>query len=137
MVSCGPCLFASRLLGTVCTSCVASTGAVGFVVSEQLGRRMGMKRDRGKVAPTEFPLLCLSLRCHPAISEVPNRHFYNGALLDGCCPVDRPPLLPGLPPVTCVDVVGQEQRSSDSSSVCNHQEARRPPAYHSPCHSHP
>ena len=68
-------------------------------------------------------LLRRQYRCHPLISAVPNAHFYDGALLDGCSAEARPSLLPGLPPVVFVDVRGQEERSS-MRSTSNPQEAQ-------------
>jgi len=68
-------------------------------------------------------LLRKQYRCHPQISQVPNQHFYSGRLLDGCSVSDRPPLLPGLAPVTCVDVRGIEQQDNRRSTF-NIEEAR-------------
>ena len=67
-------------------------------------------------------LLRRQYRCHPSISAVPNTFYYDGRLLDGCTPEQRPSLLPGLPPVVFVDVRGQEQRNM--RSTCNPQEAQ-------------
>lgn len=62
-------------------------------------------------------------RCHPAISEGPNRSFYGGRLLDGVSEEDRPPLLPGLPTLLCLDVRGSEAFDPTSHSTANHAEA--------------
>lgn len=67
-------------------------------------------------------LLRRQYRCHPSISAVPNTFYYDGRLLDGCTPEERPSLLPGLPPVVFVDIRGQEQRNMRSTS--NPQEAQ-------------
>jgi len=62
-------------------------------------------------------------RCHPAIARIPNQQFYGGQLLDGCTAEQRPAVVPHLPPICLVDVLGNEQRSRDSASVSNYEEA--------------
>lgn len=60
------------------------------------------------------------------IAEVANACFYESALRHGCTPAQRPPLLPGLPPLLWLDVMGQEQGApghSGGGSLCNPQEA--------------
>ena len=47
-------------------------------------------------------------RCHPSIAAISNHSFSGGRLLDGCTAADRAPLLPGLPPVLCVDPRGSQ-----------------------------
>lgn len=49
-------------------------------------------------------LLRRQYRCHPALSEIPNRLFYGGRLLDGCSAGQRQALLPGLPPLCFINV---------------------------------
>ena len=66
-------------------------------------------------------MLC---RCHPSIAAVSNHSFYGGRLLDGCTAADRGPLLPGLPPLLCLDVRGSQQYASGSGSASNQAEAR-------------
>lgn len=63
--------------------------------------------------------------CHPAIAEVANVCFYSSRLLHGCVPEQRPPLLPGLPPLLWLDVMGQEEGGGGrgGGSLCNPQEA--------------
>jgi hypothetical protein len=68
-------------------------------------------------------LLRQQYRCHPDIAAVPNHQFYNGQLLDGVGAAARPPILPGLPTVLCMDVRGQEQYSGVGRSVSNSREA--------------
>ncbi len=63
-------------------------------------------------------------RCHPSIAAVSNHSFYGGRLLDGCTAADRGPLLPGLPPLLCLDVRGSQQYASGSGSASNQAEAR-------------
>ena len=63
-------------------------------------------------------------RCHPSIAAISNHSFYSGRLLDGCTAADREPLLPGLPPVLCLDVRGSQQFAGSSGSASNHAEAQ-------------
>eukprot|EP00887_Chlorella_sp_A99_P002672 scaffold6.g2672.t1 len=53
-------------------------------------------------------LLRRQYRCAPAISAVPNAHFYDGRLLDGVSAEQRASLLPGLPSLLFLHVAGQE-----------------------------
>ena len=62
-------------------------------------------------------------RCHPSIAAISNHSFYGGRLLDGCTAADRAPLLPGLPPVLCLDVRGSQQFAGGSGSASNQAEA--------------
>ena len=57
-----------------------------------------------------------TFRCHPAISTIPNQHFYQGRLLDGCLAGQRAALVPGLAPLSFQDVRGHEARSGHSLS---------------------
>lgn len=63
-------------------------------------------------------------RCHPAISSVPNKLFYNNQLIDGCTALQRPALLPGLVPVCFLEVRGSQHYSKGSSSACNKAEGQ-------------
>ena len=49
-------------------------------------------------------LLRSQYRCHPSISAVANRFFYQNRLVDGVSAEQRPPLVPWLPPLALVDV---------------------------------
>lgn len=64
-------------------------------------------------------------RCHPVIANIANVSFYGNRLRHGCTAEQRAPLLPGLPPLMWLDVLGQEQGSSGrvAGSLCNPQEA--------------
>jgi hypothetical protein len=56
-------------------------------------------------------------RCHPAISAVSNTLFYGLRLVDGIDAAQRPPLVPGLPPLCFVDVPdGRAHRAGGGSS---------------------
>lgn len=72
----------------------------------------------------QSPAVCWRCRCHPAIAAVSNHSFYGGRLLDGCTLTQRGPLLPGLPPLLCLDVRGSQQYASGSGSASNQAEAR-------------
>lgn len=68
-------------------------------------------------------LLRTQYRCHPDISDVCNRHFYDNSLEDGLGPEQRPSLVPGMShAVAVVDVQGQEQYKA--RSIYNDAEAR-------------
>jgi len=69
-------------------------------------------------------LLGTQYRCHPAISAVANSLFYGGRLSDGVTPSHRPPLVPGLPPLACLDVSGGATQYDGSRSAYNPVEAR-------------
>jgi hypothetical protein len=69
-------------------------------------------------------LLGIQYRCHPAISGLANRLFYGGRLADGVSGADRPALLPGLPPLTCLDVAGGITQYDAYRSAFNAVEAR-------------
>lgn len=60
-------------------------------------------------------LLRVQYRCAPNISDIPNRFFYQGRLLDGCSSKDRYSLVPGLGNVSCIDVKGREDYSAGKS----------------------
>ena len=53
-------------------------------------------------------------RCHPMLSAVPNRLFYQGKLLDGCSEKQRKPLVLGVPPLTCIHASGNCTSNTDS-----------------------
>ncbi|XP_058859011.1 protein ZGRF1-like isoform X3 [Acipenser ruthenus] len=60
-------------------------------------------------------LLRTQYRCHPAISAIANKLFYDGALIDGITDSDRSPLLDWLPTVCFYSVKGTEQIQNDGS----------------------
>lgn len=67
-------------------------------------------------------MLKTQYRLHPTLSALPNKLFYNGAIIDGVTAVQ--PVLPGLPILTFVDVPeGHDQTSGMSKSMENAQEA--------------
>ena len=49
------------------------------------------------------PLVC---RCHPTLSGIPNRLFYEGRLKDGCSAQNRAGLVRGIPELVCLHVPG-------------------------------
>ena len=55
----------------------------------------------------ESIMLRTQYRCHPSISAISNRLFYDQRLLNGVTSEDRKPLIPGLPTLLFVDVGGQ------------------------------
>ena len=68
-------------------------------------------------------LLKTQYRCHPDISDVCNRHFYDNRLEDGVCAEQRRSLIPSIShAVVVVDVQGQEQYKA--RSMYNDAEAR-------------
>jgi superfamily I DNA and/or RNA helicase len=86
-------------------------------------------------------LVLCTLQCHPAISGIANRLFYEGKLLDGVTPEQRSPLLPTLPTLYfCNSLRGTvySSFSSTQTTVCvtrnsrGLQEERAGKSYHNP-----
>lgn len=50
------------------------------------------------------------IQCHPKISAISNKLFYDRRLLNGVTAEDRKPLIEGLPTVTFVDVGGMVKK---------------------------
>ena len=73
----------------------------------------------------EPALLDTQYRCHPAIAGPANRFFYGGRLQDGVSATDRPPLVPGLPPLCFANVPRATQTTLKGfgKSVANRAEA--------------
>ena len=65
-------------------------------------------------------LLDTQYRCHPFLSGLANKLFYDGRLRDGCLASDRPCMLAGLPPLLFVDCHGKEERKF--ASIWNQKE---------------
>lgn len=57
-----------------------------------------------------------SLRCHPALSALSNKHFYNSRLIDGVSAGQRSALVAGLGPLVFCDCQGGRSQSADSGS---------------------
>ncbi|EIE86296.1 hypothetical protein RO3G_11007 [Rhizopus delemar RA 99-880] len=62
------------------------------------------------------------IECHPKISAISNKLFYDRRLLNGITAEDRKPLIEGLPTVIFVDVGGTEQKSLRTNSFWNDTE---------------
>ncbi|XP_047124411.1 5'-3' DNA helicase ZGRF1 isoform X2 [Hydra vulgaris] len=62
-------------------------------------------------------------RCHPSISSICNKMFYDNMLLDGVTANDRQKLVNWLPTLSFIDVNGQEQCDFENSysNVCEAQ----------------
>ena len=58
-------------------------------------------------------------RCHPEIAEICSQLFYEGHLLHGVSPEDRPSLIPNLPPVSVVHNPGEDTKVGDSCINCS------------------
>ncbi|KAG1576061.1 hypothetical protein G6F50_000527 [Rhizopus delemar] len=67
-------------------------------------------------------MLRTQYRCHPKISAISNKLFYDRRLLNGITAEDRKPLIEGLPTVIFVDVGGTEQKSLRTNSFWNDTE---------------
>ncbi|KAI8331208.1 P-loop containing nucleoside triphosphate hydrolase protein [Chlamydoabsidia padenii] len=61
------------------------------------------------------PLFSRLVECHPRISGISSKLFYDRQLLNGSNVEARPPLINGLPPLLFVNVLGNEQRSIGNS----------------------
>ncbi|CAM9744014.1 unnamed protein product [Discosporangium mesarthrocarpum] len=70
-------------------------------------------------------LLGRQYRCHPTMSRLASRLFYQGRLSDGIKPIDRPPIIPKLAPLTLLDIAGRGAESiAAGGSVFNSFEAK-------------
>lgn len=70
--------------------------------------------QEGWLAPV---VLRTQYRCHPQISEISNKLFYDNVLVDHTTPETRPPLLDTLPPVLFVQSDGIESPIKGGSFV--------------------
>ncbi|GBG34625.1 Regulator of nonsense transcripts 1-like [Hondaea fermentalgiana] len=74
--------------------------------------------DRLRRLGREPVRLSVQYRCHPRISEISSKLFYDGKVRSGICAADRPALLAGLPAVGFYDVGAvNEKRTTDGSFV--------------------
>ncbi|KAI9306942.1 AAA domain-containing protein [Cunninghamella echinulata] len=55
------------------------------------------------------------IECHPSISSISNKLFYENKLLNGHVVENRRPLVTGLSPLIFVDVIGNDQKSIGNS----------------------
>ncbi|CBN75854.1 prematurely terminated mRNA decay factor-like [Ectocarpus siliculosus] len=70
-------------------------------------------------------LLGRQYRCHPQMSALASRLFYQGRLTDGVAARDRGPLVSGLAPLTLLDAAGRGAESTaPGGSIKNAFEAR-------------
>ena len=102
---------------------ILSEAARGAAGSHDLGRPLFQRLVDAGYKPS---LLDTQYRCHPAIAGPANRTFYGGKLRDGVCPEDRPPLLPGLPPLAYINVATATQTvlKGFGKSIANRAEAQ-------------
>ncbi|CAO3697118.1 unnamed protein product [Rhizopus stolonifer] len=70
----------------------------------------------------ESIMLRTQYRCHPKISAISNKLFYERRLVNGVTAEDRKPLVEGLPTVIFLDVGGTEQKSPRTNSFWNDTE---------------
>eukprot|EP00002_Diphylleia_rotans_P031157 TRINITY_DN645_c0_g1_i9.p1 TRINITY_DN645_c0_g1~~TRINITY_DN645_c0_g1_i9.p1 ORF type:complete len:680 (-),score=132.45 TRINITY_DN645_c0_g1_i9:2286-4325(-) len=70
----------------------------------------------------EAILLKTQYRCHPAISNIANKLFYEGKLSNGLTAAQRPPLF-DLPPVCFVDITSGTEATGSQNSYYNEAEA--------------
>ncbi|EGG21926.1 prematurely terminated mRNA decay factor-like protein [Cavenderia fasciculata] len=69
-------------------------------------------------------ILKTQYRCHPRISALSNKLFYDNALNDGILPASRPPLISNLSPITLIESdIGSEQHDSFTGGFYNDGEA--------------
>jgi superfamily I DNA and/or RNA helicase len=90
----------------------ASASASGSVptkndITRTLFSRLQVLRWRPTMLRTQY-------RCHPAISGICSRAFYNSCLIDGVSAEQRPSLVRGLPPVSFVNCAAREERERES-----------------------
>ncbi|XP_068706006.1 5'-3' DNA helicase ZGRF1-like isoform X2 [Montipora foliosa] len=72
----------------------------------------------------EATLLRTQYRCHPAISAVSNRLFYDNKLLDGVTAEDRSPVLDLIPTLCFYNVAKGKEECGSDGSYYNEAEAR-------------
>lgn len=72
--------------------------------------------DRLLSLGTPSTLLRTQYRCHPIIGDICSRLFYEGQLIHGVDEQMRPPIFPGLPLVSLLEVQGTESKYMDSYS---------------------
>ena len=87
---------------------------------EGLSRTLFSRLARCGVEPI---MLRTQYRCHPAISAIASKLFYDGKLLDGVTPDDRAPLVPGLPPVVLCHTDRGKEAPDNFGSFFNDLEA--------------
>ena len=58
--------------------------------------------------------LTTQYRCHPTIAQVCNHLFYENTLSHGVSGLDRPSLIPHLPPIVAIECRGTEERRGES-----------------------
>lgn len=63
-----------------------------------------------------MPGLCTCCRCHPTLSLLSNKHFYNSRLVDGVSAAQRAPLVPSLPPLVLCDCQGGSSQAAGGGS---------------------
>eukprot|EP01132_Coremiostelium_polycephalum_P007602 gene7602-9347_t len=68
-------------------------------------------------------ILRTQYRCHPTISGLSNKLFYNGVLFDGISDMERPSLIPNLPPVVCCDAENGSEILDNGGSYYNEMES--------------
>ncbi|XP_028404167.1 protein ZGRF1-like [Dendronephthya gigantea] len=69
-------------------------------------------------------LLRTQYRCHPLISSISNRLFYNDQLLDGVNAEERKPLVDFIPTLCFYDVANGKEECSQDGSYFNTSEAK-------------
>ncbi|KAJ9088212.1 hypothetical protein DSO57_1025373 [Entomophthora muscae] len=81
--------------------------------------------DRLMKASVTPVMLKTQYRCHPCISNISNKLFYDSKLNDGIAPTDRMPCLEGLPTLCFINVAsGKEKRQIGKQSFHNEDETR-------------
>jgi len=90
-------------------------------VGEGLSKTLFMRLMRCGLEPI---MLRTQYRCHPVISAIANKLFYDGKLLDGITAEDRLPIVPGLPPVVLCHAERGKEEADRFGSFFNEQEAQ-------------
>ena len=117
-----PVLTSSSSSSSSSSASSSSSSREGEAKAEGLAKTLFERLSYGGVKPI---MLRTQYRCHPTISGVANRLFYGGQLRDGVTAADRPPVVPGLPPVVlCRSDGAGGERTDASGSVYNEHEAR-------------
>ena len=80
--------------------------------------------ERLQKAGYEPIMLRTQYRCHPAISEICNKMFYDGRLLNGVSAAERQPLIKWLPTLAFIDVNEGVEQNQPDGSFSNLKEAK-------------
>jgi superfamily I DNA and/or RNA helicase len=83
-----------------------SSSSSSSLSSSSSSTTSSLSPNNNKTEPVPSVLLKKQYRCHPRISILSNKLFYNNRLVDGVDEQDRLPLLPNFPVLSIIDSSG-------------------------------